>query len=72
MKRAKKILILLAAIGMMCGVVAGFLPAFREVFTVKPRQVVIQPTETVYYAPPESEEATEAVAEPPETTPPET
>ena len=40
MKRAKKILILLAAIGAMCGVVAGFLPVFRDAFPVKPRQVL--------------------------------
>ena len=76
MKRAKKILILLAAMGIMCGVVAGFLPAFRETFAVKPRQVLSQPMETVYYAPPEPEKtaeaATEPVTEPPETEPPET
>ena len=74
MKRAKKILILLAAIGAMCGVVAGFLPAFQEAFAVKPRQVLSRPTETVYYAPPEPEETTETepVTEPRETEPPET
>ena len=76
MKRTKKILILLAAAGAMCGVIAGFLPAFRDAFTIKPRQVVSQPAQTVYYAPPETEETeqafTEAVTEPPETLPPET
>ena len=58
MKRAKKILILLVAVGAMCGVVAGFLPAFREAFTVKPRQALSLPTETVYYAALEPEEST--------------
>ena len=73
MKRAKKILILLAAVGAMCGVVAGFLPAFRDAFTMKPRRTVSQPAETVYYAPPETEQmteaATEALPEPAETVP---
>ena len=78
MKRAKKILILLAAVGAMCGVVAGFLPAFRDAFTMKPRRTVSQPAETVYYAPPETEETTEAEVQPeptetvPVTTVPET
>ena len=73
MKRTKKILILLAAIGAMCGVVAGFLPAFQDAFTVKPHRTVSLPTETVYYAPLETEEtteaATEALPEPTETVP---
>ena len=73
MKRTKKILILLAAVGAMCGVVAGFLPAFRDAFTVKPHRTVSLPTETVYYAPLETEEtteaATEALPEPTETVP---
>ena len=47
MKRTKKILILLAAVGAMCGVVAGFLPAFQDAFTVKPHRTVSLPTETV-------------------------
>ena len=76
MNRAKKILILLAAIAVMCGVVAGFLPTFRQAFAVQPRQMVSLPTETVYYAPLEPEETTpvteEPVTEPPETQPPET
>lgn len=63
MKRTKKILILLAAVGAMCGVVAGFLPAFRDAFTVKPHRTVSLPTETVYYAPLETEETTEAATE---------
>ena len=73
MKRTKKILILLAAVGAMCGVVAGFLPAFQDAFTVKPHRTVSLPTETVYYAPLETEEtteaATEALPEPTETVP---
>lgn len=64
MNRAKKILILLVAIALMCGVVAGFLPAFREAFAVAPRQTVRLPDETVYYAPLETEAPTEAVTEP--------
>ena len=63
MKRTKKILILLAAVGAMCGVVAGFLPAFQDAFTVKPHRTVSLPTETVYYAPLETEETTEAATE---------
>lgn len=63
MKRTKKILILLAAVGAMCGVVAGFLPAFQDAFTVKPHRTVSSPTETVYYAPLETEETTEAATE---------
>ena len=74
MKRAKTILIFLAAVGVMCFVVAGFLPYFQRAFTVSPRQTESQPTQTVYYAPPEPEETTEAepVTESPETAPPET
>lgn len=64
MNRTKKIIILLAAIGVMCGVVAGFLPAFRDAFTVQINQTEIRPAETVYYAPLESEELTEPVTEP--------
>ena len=73
MKRSKKMLVLLAAVGAMCGVVAGFLPAFQDAFTVKPHRTVSLPTETVYYAPLETEEtteaATEALPEPTETVP---
>ena len=76
MKRAKKILILLAAVGAMCGVVAGFLPAFREAFTPDRVQPVPVPEQTVYYAEPEPEETTEAteesLPEPTETVPAET
>ena len=76
MKRTTKILMLLAAAGMMCCVAAGFLPAFRGAFAIKPRQTVSLPSETVYYAPPETEEMeeifTQAPTEPPETLPPET
>ena len=63
MNRKKKIIILLAAIGAMCGVVSGFLSAFRDAFTLEPRQSVNLPTETVYYAPLEPEEETEAPTE---------
>ena len=63
MKRAKKILILFAAVGAMCGVIAGFLPVFQEAFTVNPAGRVSLPTETVYYAPLEPEETTEATEE---------
>ncbi|MDO5545919.1 MAG: cell wall hydrolase [Eubacteriales bacterium] len=76
MKSAKKILILLAAIGVMCGIVAGFLPVFRDAFAVENPRAVSLPTETVYYAPLEPEETTEVPTEPstepPETAPPET
>lgn len=73
MKRTTKILMLLAAAGIMCCVAAGFLSVFRDAFAIKPRQTVSLPTETVYYAPPETEETvTEAPTEPPETLPPET
>ena len=71
MNRAKKILILLAAIAVMCGVVAGFLSAFRQAFPMKPRQTVSLPDQTVYYAPLEPGETTQATTEP-ETPPPET
>ena len=64
MKRTKKILILLAAIGAMCGIVAGFLPMFRDAFTVETARTVSLPAQTVYYAPLEPEETTEAAAEP--------
>ena len=63
-KRTKKILILLAAIGAMCGIVAGFLPMFRDAFTVETARTVSLPAQTVYYAPLEPEETTEAAAEP--------
>ena len=63
-KRTKKILILLAAIGAMCGIVAGFLPMFRDAFTVETARTVSLPAQTVYYAPLEPEETTEATAEP--------
>ena len=73
MKRTTKILILLTAAGIMCCVAAGFLSVFRDAFAIKPRQTVSLPTETVYYAPLETEETvTEAPTEPPETLPPET
>ena len=73
MKRTTKILMLLAAAGIMCSVAAGFLSVFRDAFAIKPRQTVSLPTETVYYAPPETEETvTEAPTEPTETLPPET
>ena len=76
MKRTKKILILLTAAGIMCCVAAGFLSVFRDAFAIKPRQTVSLPTETVYYAPPETEEMeetfTQALTEPTETLPPET
>lgn len=72
MNRAKKILILLAAIGAMCGVVAGFLPTFRQIFTVERPQSVTAPEVTVYYAPPETEEAPQAVTEPSAEAPAET
>ena len=64
MNRAKKILILLAAIGVMCGVVAGLLPVFRDAFTVERARTVRLPEQTVYYAAPEPEETTEAATEP--------
>lgn len=76
MKRTKKILILLTAAGIMCCVAAGFLSVFRDAFAIKPRQTVSLPSETVYYAPPETEEMeeifTQAPTEPTETLPPET
>lgn len=72
MNRAKKILILLAAMGAMCAVSAGFLSTFLDHLTIEPARPEI--TETVYYAPPESEteEATQSPTEPPEAAPPET
>lgn len=69
MKRAKKILILLAAVGAMCGVVAGLLPVFRDAFRREIRRPTDLPAQTVYYAPPETEAAAEAVTEPPTTQP---
>ena len=76
MKKTTKILILLAAAGIMCCVAAGFLSGFRDAFAMQPRQTVSLPTETVYYAPPETEEIeeifTESPTEPTETQPPET
>ena len=64
MNRVKKILVLLAAMGAMCGMVAAFLPVFRKTFSVETPQTVNLPTETVYYAPFEPEETTEAITEP--------
>ena len=64
MNRRKKIIILLAAICAMCAVTAGFLPVFRDVFAFEPAKVAALPAETIYYAPLESEETTEAVTEP--------
>lgn len=76
MKRTTKILMLLAAAVIMCCVAAGFLSVFRDAFAMKPRQTESLPTETVYYAPPETEEmaetSTQAPTEPTETLPPET
>ena len=76
MKKTTKILILLAAAGIMCCVAAGFLSVFRDAFAMQPRQTVSLPTETVYYAPPETEEIeeifTESPTEPTETLSPET
>ena len=64
MNRRKKIIILLAAICAMCAVTAGFLPVFRDVFAFEPAKVAALPAETIYYAPLEPEETTEAVTEP--------
>lgn len=88
MNRTKKILTVLAAIGVMCGTVCGFLTVFRGVLRHETPRTVSQPTETVYYAPPESETLPEPVltlptipaetqpeptqTEPPQTTVPET
>ena len=88
MNRTKKILTVLAAIGVMCGTVYGFLTVFRGVLRHETPRTVSQPTETVYYAPPESETLPEPVltlptipaetqpeptqTEPPQTTVPET
>lgn len=71
MNRAKKILILLAAVGAMCGMVSGLLPVFREAFSVEPVRTESPPTETVYYAPLEPVETTIPVTELP-TVPPAT
>ena len=56
MKRTKKILILLTAAGIMCCVAAGFLSVFRDAFAIRPCQTVSLRSETVYYAPPETED----------------
>ena len=76
MRRTTKILILLSAAGIIGCVAAGFLSVFRSAFAMKPRQTESLPTETVYYAPQETEEmaetSTQAPTEPTETLPPET
>lgn len=71
MNKTKIVLIVLAAVGVMCGTVFGFMTAFRDMFTREIHHTVIQPAETVYYAPLESETVTEPVLPPP-TLPPET
>ena len=62
MNRTKKIIILLAAIGLMCGVVSGFLPVFQDAFHVGTAAAQSRPTETVYYAPLETQAVTEPTA----------
>lgn len=58
MKKTKIILTVLAAIGVMCGVVFGFMTVFRNLFARETHHTVVLPSETVYYAPVESEAAT--------------
>ena len=76
MNRTKKIIILLAAIGLMCGVVSGFLPVFQDAFHIETSPAQNYPAETVYYAPLETQAAVEPTVETmpaePETLPPET
>lgn len=74
MNRTKKIIIVLAAIGVMVGTVSGFLAAFRNAFAREAPKTVFEPSETVYYAPLETETETEfpSLPEPAETEPTET
>lgn len=73
MNRVKKIFMVLAAVGAMCGVIAGLLPAFRQAFAVERPRIAPAPEVTVYYAPPDETEITQAATEaeePTETLPP--